>query len=258
MCSFVFVPLTGLSNLPQAEAGIVLPFFLHYLTYRRLQRCDAARPHCATCVKYVRLAQWSVPSMTFWQAMAGSAQRTTATRIRVSRLSVIFRVYLSRHPPCSHPTEPQCSYDPVEGLPLAPDADPLDKIRELEEQVGASHPSYSCPHVLIHLSAILTKKLRAQRDSLSPSRPQSPNHLRPPSSHHLHQSPSSGTVTLSPDLEPCGITTPSPWHQTTVDQNALSSPEVPSCQPGHPSDPLSGLIYSGWNSDLPEPDVLDH
>lgn len=37
---------------------------------------------------------------------------------------------------CSHPTEPQCSYDPVEGLPLAPDADPIDKIRELEEQVG--------------------------------------------------------------------------------------------------------------------------
>lgn len=35
-----------------------------------------------------------------------------------------------------HPVEPQCSYDPVDGLPLAPDIDPQDKIRELEEQVG--------------------------------------------------------------------------------------------------------------------------
>ncbi|KAH9082174.1 hypothetical protein EDB83DRAFT_2503296 [Lactarius deliciosus] len=160
---------------------------------KRKLRCDAARPHCATCV--------------------------------------------------NHPTEPQCSYDPVEGLPLAPDADPVEKIKELEEQV-----------------AILTKKLRAQRDSLSPSRSQSPNHLRPPSSHHFHQSPSSGSVTLSPDLEPCGITAPSPWHHTAADLNAVSSgsPEMLSRQPVRHSDSLTGLIYSGWNPDLPEPDVLDH
>ena len=44
----------------------------------------------------------------------------------------------------SHPTEPQCSYDPVEGLPLAPDADPVEKIRELEEQVGVF--LYCCSH----------------------------------------------------------------------------------------------------------------
>lgn len=177
---------------------------------KRKLRCDAARPHCATCVKQ-------------WQAQ------------------------LSVPPPpgYAHPTEPQCSYDPVEGLPLAPDADPLEKIKELEEQV-----------------AILTKKLRSQRDSLSPSRSQSPNHLRPPSSHYLHQSPSSGSVTLSPDLEPCGITTPSPWHHTAVDPNPVpsgsGSPEVRSIQTGRPSDALSGLIYSGWNPDLPEPAVLDH
>ncbi|KAI9460975.1 hypothetical protein BJY52DRAFT_1360887 [Lactarius psammicola] len=175
---------------------------------KRKLRCDAARPHCATCVKQ-------------WQA----------------------QISVPPPPGYVHPTEPQCSYDPVEGLPLAPDADPIEKIRELEEQV-----------------AVLTKKLRAQRDSLSPSRSQSPNYLRPPSSHHLHQSPSSGTVTLSPDLEPSGITTPSPWHHTAADPNAVpsGSPEVLSCQPGHHSDSLSGLIYSGWNSDLPEPDVLDH
>lgn len=36
-----------------------------------------------------------------------------------------------------HPTEPQCSYDPVEGLTLAPETDPLEKIRQLEEQISA-------------------------------------------------------------------------------------------------------------------------
>ncbi|KAH9175263.1 hypothetical protein EDB89DRAFT_1847750 [Lactarius sanguifluus] len=175
---------------------------------KRKLRCDAARPHCATCVKQ-------------WQA----------------------QISVPPPPGYAHPTEPQCSYDPVEGLPLAPDADPVEKIKELEEQV-----------------AILTKKLRAQRDSLSPSRSQSPNHLRPPSSHHFHQSPSSGSVTLSPDLEPCGITAPSPWHHTAADLNAVSSgsPEVLSRQPVRHSDSLTGLIYSGWNPDLPEPDVLDH
>ncbi|KAI9445291.1 hypothetical protein H4582DRAFT_2108984 [Lactarius indigo] len=146
---------------------------------KRKLRCDAARPHCATCVKQ-------------WQA----------------------QISVPPPPGYAHPTEPQCSYDPVEGLPLAPDADPLEKIKELEEQVR----------------------------------------------HHFHQSPSSGSVTLSPDLEPCGITAPSPWHHTAVDRNAVpsGSPEVLSCQPVHHSDSLTGLIYSGWNPDLPEPDVLDH
>lgn len=36
----------------------------------------------------------------------------------------------------AHPPEPQCTYDPVEGLNLAPDVDPLDKIRQLEEQIS--------------------------------------------------------------------------------------------------------------------------
>ena len=75
--------------------------------------------------------------LTLRQTMAGSDQRAASTRIRVSSLSVL--LHLS-HAASSrrHPTEPQCSYDPVEGLPLAADADPIDKIRELEEQVGVS------------------------------------------------------------------------------------------------------------------------
>lgn len=34
-----------------------------------------------------------------------------------------------------HPSEPQCVYDPVDGLALAPDTDPIEKIRMLEEEV---------------------------------------------------------------------------------------------------------------------------
>ena len=74
-----------------------------------------------------------------------------------------------------HPTEPQCSYDPVEGLPLAPDADPIDKIRELEEQVGVS--IYYCPCSTVHLRvATLSRKLVEVTEGkrVSPSCPVSP------------------------------------------------------------------------------------
>ena len=37
--------------------------------------------------------------------------------------------------PGRHPPEPQCSYDPVEGLTLAPDTDPVERMRELEDEI---------------------------------------------------------------------------------------------------------------------------
>jgi hypothetical protein len=153
----------------------------------------------------------------------------------------------------------------VEGLPLAPDADPIEKIRELEEQVGALLCRRPCSTVLTFPLAMLTRRLKSQRGSVSRSRSPSPNHLRPPSSHRLSRSPSSVTVTLSPEFEPYSIATTNPWSENHLDPNAVSSnnsthtgsPGLAS-QPGHHSDPLRGLIYSGWNPDLPEPAVLDH
>jgi hypothetical protein len=178
----------------------------------------------------------------------------------VRLLPFLFHVVSSRR----HPTEPQCSYDPVEGLPLAADADPIDKIRELEEQVCVS--IYYCPCSTAHLRvATLTRRLKSQRGSVSPSRSVSPNHLRPPS-HHINHSPLSATITLSPEFEPCGIaTTPNAWADGPLDPNAVPSsksttqmgPGLVSPRPPH-SDALSGLIHSGWNPDLPEPAVLDH
>src|SRR5262245_20898575 len=55
---------------------------------------------------------------------------------RATSLSLHLLVFISRHP-----SEPQCSYDPVEGLTLAPDTDPMAKIRLLEEEVCKSHGS---------------------------------------------------------------------------------------------------------------------
>jgi len=66
------------------------------------QKCDAARPHCGACVK----------------AWRGTTQVP---------------------PPDGyvHPSEPQCSYDPIEGLTLSESVNPAERIRQLEEQVAA-------------------------------------------------------------------------------------------------------------------------
>jgi hypothetical protein len=36
----------------------------------------------------------------------------------------------------SHPAEPQCSYDPTENLILAPDTDPIEKMKNLENEIS--------------------------------------------------------------------------------------------------------------------------
>lgn len=76
------------------------------------------------------------------KAVAGLDQRTSSARICVSlgRSDVSMRLihrYIFRHP-----AEPQCSYDPVEGLTLAPETDPMEKIRLLEEQISMWWPFY--------------------------------------------------------------------------------------------------------------------
>lgn len=66
----------------------------------------------------------------------------------------------SRHPP-----EPQCSYDPIEGLAIAPDVDPTEKIRILEEQICMSANHYT----LIGLS--LTKPFSTTQKPAQPDTP---------------------------------------------------------------------------------------
>lgn len=49
---------------------------------------------------------------------------------------IIFLTYDAKPQRNRHPTEPQCSYDPIEGLTLSDSANPGEKIRQLEEQIG--------------------------------------------------------------------------------------------------------------------------
>jgi hypothetical protein len=150
--SCVLILLQGLPHLPQKKAGMVT-MILSTTQSPDLFLFRDVMPHVLT-VPHVSSTCFGLhclpfPSLTSPQTMACSDQCTSPTRLHVSHLLDFAFLNITMITSRSHPTEPQCSYDPVEGLPLAADADPLEKIRELEEQVGAllcSCPSPDCSH----------------------------------------------------------------------------------------------------------------
>ncbi|KAJ3737131.1 hypothetical protein DFJ43DRAFT_1135853 [Lentinula guzmanii] len=154
---------------------------------RRKLKCDAARPHCGTCVKQHE-ASISVPAPLGF----------------------------------SHPAQPQCFYDPVEGLTMEPATDPTTKITRLEQQVFA-----------------LKKKLREKNASSAlPSLDPTPNY---------------GYNGPLPESVLREILPPLPGQLDSPFRGDSSSPE-----PGMIKDPLVELIISGWNPDLPDPPTLNH
>ncbi|OBZ80089.1 hypothetical protein A0H81_00957 [Grifola frondosa] len=188
---------------------------------KRKLKCDAARPHCGTCVKQ-------------WQAL------------------------ISVPPPVgyAHPAEPQCSYDPVEGLSIAPNVDPTEKIRVLEEQIS-------------QLKSQLNESRNFTSRSASPSR-----HF-PHSGHRLTSASSiSGMSTNgrtpedSPNGSGSGIVLPQAslemMHRFSSDspesqfRGSSGSPELRQSGGGSIPDPLMDMLFAGWDPDLPEPDVLSH
>ena len=105
----------------------------------RTQKCDAARPHCGTCVKCVRspIALF----LSHSRAGPGHGRRRSASPHRWDMRAFAFDTpnrVLGLIRSTSHPTEPQCSYDPVEGLPIAANIDPTERIRQLEDQICES------------------------------------------------------------------------------------------------------------------------
>lgn len=133
------------------------------------------------------------------------------------------------------------------------------------------------------LPAHLRKKLKSARRSSSPPpnnrTTSSPAHRSPPHGHHgsfSSASPpmpfASRTSAFSTELDrngatssgnPSGIVLPrASLDMLSTDRSAHSeSPELIST--GHlrnnrRSDALDGLLYSGWNPDLPDPTVLEH
>ncbi|KAI0348501.1 hypothetical protein BDW22DRAFT_1320720 [Trametopsis cervina] len=188
---------------------------------KRKLKCDAARPHCGTCVKQ-------------WQAL------------------------ISVPPPVgyAHPTEPQCSYDPVDGLPIAPDVDPSERIRSLEEQISQ-----------------LRSQLNEARNF--DARSSSPVHRGLPSYHGVETSLSdthSPSARSPLDNSPNGNGLLMPPPPSTIDMSSTTSQGSPESQlrgsTGSPeilhvstnaSDPLiMDMLFSGWDPDLPGPDVLNH
>ena len=166
-----------------------------------------------------------------------------------------------------HPTEPQCSYDPVEGLTLAPETDPMEKIRLLEDQISKSSRIYlkGCHFTPITRTAHLKGKLYEQRDatsrSLSPGQHPPHNHayLRPSSA-----ASSSGAGEQTPDVS--GSMGRASLERLPASENSpdlrfrgsTHSPELHTVSPKDSSDPFMALLFSGWNPDLPDPPVLDH
>ncbi|OJA10820.1 hypothetical protein AZE42_00268 [Rhizopogon vesiculosus] len=180
---------------------------------KRKLKCDAARPHCGTCLK-----QWQ--SLISVPAPLGYA----------------------------HPAEPHCVYDPVDGLTLAPDTDPLEKIRLLEEEVSK-----------------LKIQLQEQRNSAQPGSSQESlgrlGRLLPGSG-----SPSFASETQATDASSVQ-TPPFPYPRDRILPGDLHN--FDSCNGSNSSglheewhrsssDRILDVIYSGWNPDLPERHILEH
>ncbi|KAF5377434.1 hypothetical protein D9615_005321 [Tricholomella constricta] len=179
---------------------------------RRKLKCDAARPHCGTCVK-----QWE--TLVSVPAPVGYA----------------------------HPSEPQCSYDPVEGLTLAPDTDPLEKIKQLEEQIS-------------HLKTRLYEQEMVSR-SISPNQlPSNPlftSSVSPPSiSSRL--SDIGGISLPHASLSMMNLVAPESPESRFRSQSRTPENTLANKQPGTAIDPLMDLLFLGWNSDLPDPAALNH
>jgi hypothetical protein len=150
----------------------------------------------------------------------------------------------------------------VEGLKLAPDTDPIEKIKDLEAQIGKSE---NCPYTNIqgsHATAQLKNKLYEHQ--VAPGSSPAPSNLitqitsPPPST-------SSSANRRAPDVG--GIALP---HSSLalVDIIAPEGSETPFCNTGgspelqgvslKPSDPFMDLLFSGWDPDLPDPNTLNH
>ncbi|KAI6136719.1 hypothetical protein F5141DRAFT_995183 [Pisolithus sp. B1] len=173
---------------------------------KRKLKCDAARPHCGTCVKH-------------WQSL----------------ISVPAPVGYA------HPVEPQCVYDPVDGLTLSPETDPIEKIRLLEEEVSKLRIQLQEQNIPAHSPG----PSMSRRHSYGLCRPGST--ATSPGSDSQMPVPGSKLFAYNPG-DVSGL------HHLNFRQDGLAM----NMQCTAVADVHSELIHTGWNTDLPEPHVLDH
>jgi len=163
----------------------------------------------------------------------------------------------------SHPTVPQCFYDPVEGLTLAPHTNPLDKIKELEGEIRKGYSKiYST--LLYDISPVrLKSRLHEDQEAL----PRSFSPSRQPASMFMSDlvaqsrcitQPEDAMISLLPVSMSMANNTNS--HATTCVRNqyGISDSYAPNCPPGPNLESFMDLLFSGWNPDLPDPAMLNH
>ncbi|KAG6829381.1 hypothetical protein H0H92_004649 [Tricholoma furcatifolium] len=140
-------------------------------------------------------------------------------------------------------TEPSCTYDPVEGLTLAPEIDPLEKIKQLEEQIS-------------HLKSRLFER---EITSGSTSPPRAPGILYadavslPSSSSQI-----SGGISLPASLPVTNPTASPPFHIRSETRTPEILNNTADGCPASSPDPYIDLLFLGWNPDLPDPATLNH
>ncbi len=155
---------------------------------------------------------------------------------------------------------------------MAPNADPSERIRMLEDQIGVSLSTYLRPSSLPILTAAFPAQLKSQLNesrsynsrSASPSR-----HAQLVRNGH-HFASTSSVNGRSPDGSPTGggiilphasldvLSQLSPDSTDSHPRGSTSSPEMRQGMQQHIPDPLMDVLFSGWDPDLPDPDTLDH
>ncbi|KAI0691334.1 hypothetical protein BC835DRAFT_122452 [Cytidiella melzeri] len=186
---------------------------------KRKLKCDAARPHCGTCSKQ-------------WQAL------------------------ISVPPPVgyAHPTEPQCSYDPIEGLPMAPDTDPADRIRMLEDQISQLRSQLHEARNFTPRSTSPTQRLLHPRQPISGMSSTRSSSVRSPPDN----SPNGNGLLMPPPVAVDMSSVASLDSPDSQLRGSTGSPEILQVNTGA-SDPLMmEMFFSGWDADLPNPEILNH
>jgi hypothetical protein len=164
----------------------------------------------------------------------------------------------------AHPTEPQCSYDPVEGLSLAPDTDPLEKIKQLETEISQlkdrlvlqqqhQHPPTTARG---STSSPLSQQASTASPSLSPSFRTATSSSSSPSSDSAVAGPSSIKLPSTPMALMNLISPESP--ETLIRRKQEFEQIQNISLRGKDSQRYMDLLVRGWNPDLPEPATLNH
>lgn len=213
---------------------------------RRKLKCDAGRPHCGTCVRQ-------------WNAL------------------------IAVPPPVgfSHPPAPTCSYDPVEGVPVAPDSidDPLERIRIIEAQIedlqtklqSARREARQNGHDVkspspLHLSPEMARSTRGTTSGSDKSKDRSPTIS--PQPYLYPSSPASSRPSTSPSVSvperkhATPYTRPRAATRSNTATGGSGHPAVrrpPTASRSLPSD-YSPQAQSDkdWDPNLPGPTIVGH